>query len=96
MTQAAAELLKSLLELPERDRLAIADELYESVGDLETRSNEPFDWTTFIDERAAAADRGEFAEGTAFEVIERARRKVQLQDPTRSPFDSLLRQKTSY
>ena len=35
MSETATRLLQQLLELPEAERLQIADQLWESVGDLE-------------------------------------------------------------
>ena len=76
MTQLAQNLVNTLLELPEAERWAIADLLYESRWNSKLNSEDAAAWRAFLDERLAAADRGEFAEGTADDVIQRARESL--------------------
>ena len=76
MTQVAETMLNALLQLPEAERWAIADLLYESRWNAKLNSQDAAEWQAFIDERLAAADRGEFAEGTADDVIQRARESL--------------------
>lgn len=76
MTQTAETVLKSALQLPEDQRAEIADVLYESLWNTKLSDADAAAWDAFIDERLAQADRGEFAPGTAFDVIEEARRDL--------------------
>ncbi len=76
MTQIAETVLDALLELPEAERSAIADLLYESLWNTKLSSADAAAWQAFIEERLAEADRGDFAPGTAFDVIEEARRDL--------------------
>lgn len=73
MTQLAENLLSILLELPEAERWAIADLLYESRWNSKLSSADAAAWQALIEERLAEADRGDFAPGTPFDVIEEAR-----------------------
>lgn len=72
MIQHAENLVNALLELPEAERWAIADLLYESRWNSKLNSADAAAWQAFLDERIAEADRGDFAEGTADDVIQRA------------------------
>ena len=76
MTQVAESVLKSLLELPIEDRCEIADRVCESLWSTKLSSEEVADWQSFLEERIAAADRGEFAPGSAFEVIDEIGREL--------------------
>lgn len=75
MTQTAETMLKTLLELPEADRVAIANRLYDSV-EAAGLDADAAAWETFLEERIAAADRGDFAPGTPFDAIEEIRREL--------------------
>ena len=76
MTKTAETMLNALLELPEAERWAIADLLYESRWNTQLKADDAAAWRAFLDERLAAADRGDFAEGTADDVIRRARESL--------------------
>ena len=76
MTQTAETVLNSALQLPEEQRAEIADLLYESLWNAKLSSTDAVAWEAFIEERLAQADRGDFAPGTAFDVIEEARRDL--------------------
>ncbi len=76
MTQTAKTVLNSALQLPEEQRAEIANLLYESLWNTKLSSADTAEWQAFIEERLAEADRGEFAPGTAFDVIEEARRDL--------------------
>lgn len=76
MTQLAETMVKDLLKLPDDERSAIADLLYESLWNTKLSSADAAAWQAFIEERLAEADRGDFAPGTAFDVIEEARRDL--------------------
>ena len=75
MTKTAETMFDALLELPEAERVEIANRLIESVESPELDPDAAA-WEAFLEERLAAADRGEFAPGTAFDVIEEARRDL--------------------
>ena len=72
MTQTAETMLSALLELPEAERVEIANRLIDSVDSngLDPRAAE---WESFLEERLAAVDRGDFAPGNGFNVIEEIR-----------------------
>lgn len=76
MTQHAENLVNALLELPEAERWAIADLLYESRWNSKLNSADAAAWQAFLEERIAEADRGDFAEGTADDVIQRVRESL--------------------
>ena len=76
MTQVAETLLKSLLELSEADRVHVADRLYESIEEVEAYEEDSAAMRLLIEERLAEADRGEFAPGSAFEVLDEIRREL--------------------
>lgn len=76
MTLVAESMLKELLELPEDERSAIADLLYDSLWNTNLNAKDAAGWQAFLDERIAEADRGEFAEGTADDVSENIRREL--------------------
>ena len=76
MTQTAETVLNSALQLPEEQRAEIADLLYESLWNAKLPSTDAVAWEAFIEERLAQADRGDFAPGTAFDVIENVRRDL--------------------
>ena len=76
MTQVAETLLKSLLELSEADRVHVADRLYESIEEVEAYEEDSAAMRSLIEERLAEADRGEFAPGSAFEVLDEIRREL--------------------
>ena len=76
MTQIAETMLNALLELSESERSAIADLLYESLWNTKLSSVDAVAWEAFIEERLAQADRGDFAPGTPYDVIEEARRDL--------------------
>lgn len=76
MTQVAETLLKSLLELSEADRVHVADRLYESIEEVEAYEEDSAAMRALIEERLAEADRGEFAPGSAFEVLDEIRREL--------------------
>lgn len=76
MTQTAETVLKSALQLPEDQRAEVADLLYESLWNTKLSDTDTAAWQAFIEERLAAADRGEFAEGTADDVIQRVRESL--------------------
>ena len=76
MTKTAETMLDALLELPDAERSAIADLLYESLWNTKLSSADAAAWQAFIEERLAEADRGDFAPGTPFDVIEEARRDL--------------------
>ena len=67
-----AELLETLLELPRPERARLAHWLIESLERMGDSSNAETAWPAELDERLAAVDRGELAEGTAADVIRRA------------------------
>ena len=67
-----AELLETLLELPRPERARLAHWLIESLERTGDSSNAEAAWSAELDERLAAVDRGELAEGTAADVIRRA------------------------
>ncbi len=75
MTQIAENILQSLLELPEADRVAIANRLIDSVDSIEMDPVAAA-WEAFLEERIAAADRGDFSPGTPFDAIEEIRREI--------------------
>lgn len=75
MTQTAETMLDILLELPEADRVAIANRLFDSVEAIEPDADAAA-WETFLEERIAAADRGDFSPGTPFDAIEEIRREI--------------------
>ncbi len=75
MTQTAETMLDALLELPEADRVAIANRLIDSVDSVELEPDAAA-WEAFLEERLAAADRGDFSPGTPFDVIEEIRREI--------------------
>ena len=68
-----AELLETLLELPRPERARLAHWLIESLELTVDSSNAAATWSAELDERLAAVDRGELAEGTAADVLRRAR-----------------------
>ena len=76
MTQVAETLLKSLLELSEADRVHVADRLYESIEEVKAYEEDSAAMRLLIEERLAEADRGEFAPGSAFEVLDEIRREL--------------------
>ena len=76
MTQTAETVLNSALQLPEAQRAEIADLLYESLWNTKLSSADAVAWEAFIEERLAQADRGDFAPGTPYDVIEEARRDL--------------------
>ena len=76
MTQVAESLLKSLLEWSEADRVHVADRLYESIEEVEAYEEDSAAMRSLIEERLAEADRGEFAPGSAFEVLDEIRREL--------------------
>ena len=76
MTQTAETVLNSALQLPEEQHAEIADLLYESLWNAKLPSTDAVAWEAFIEERLAQADRGDFAPGTAFDVIENVRRDL--------------------
>ena len=76
MTQTAETVLNSALQLHEEQRAEIADLLYESLWNAKLPSTDAVAWEAFIEERLAQADRGDFAPGTAFDVIENVRRDL--------------------
>ena len=76
MTQIAESVWKSLQELSEQDRAEIAERIYESLGTAITPDADLAAWDDFLGERLAAADRGDFAPGSAFDVIEDVRREM--------------------
>ena len=76
MTQAAESVLQSVLNLPESDRREIVDRVCESLWNTELDADEELAWQAFLDERLAAADRGDFVTGTPYEVIEDIRREL--------------------
>ncbi len=76
MTKTSETMLNALLELPEAERWAIADLLYESRWNAKLNTEDAAAWRAFLDERLAAVDRGDFAEGTADDVIRRARESL--------------------
>lgn len=83
MTQVAETVLESILKLPVADRREIVDRLCESLWNMELEPDEELAWQNFINERLAAADRGDFAPGTAFDVIEEVRRELHQQREVR-------------
>ena len=76
MTPVAESVLKSLLELPEEDLCEIADRVCESLWNTKLNSEEAAEWQSFLEERIAEADRGDFAPGTPYDVIEETRRDL--------------------
>ena len=76
MTPVADNLVNALLELPEAERWAIADLLYESRWNSKLDTDDSAVWQAFLEERIAAADRGDFAPGSAFDVIDDIRREL--------------------
>ena len=76
MTQIAESVWKSLQELSDQDRAEIAERIYESLGTAITPEADLAAWDDFLGERLAAAHRGEFAPGSAFDVIEDVRREM--------------------
>lgn len=75
MTKIAETMLDTLLELSEADRVAIANRLIDSVDSVELDPDAAA-WETFLEERLAAADRGDFSPGTPFDAIEEIRREI--------------------
>ena len=78
MTQIVEDILKSFQDLPEEEQSAVVDLLCESLWKTKLKSADAEKWQVFLEERIVAADRGEFAEGTADEVIEGIRRELGL------------------
>jgi hypothetical protein len=76
MTQIAEEILKSFQGLPEDEQSAVVDQLCESLWKAKLKSVDAANWQAFLEERIAAADRGEFAEGTADDVFLRVRESL--------------------
>lgn len=76
MTQIAESVWKSLQELSEQDRAEIAERIYESLGTAMPPDSDLAAWDDFLGERLAAGDRGDFAPGSAFDVIEDVRREM--------------------
>ena len=76
MTQVAETALNSLLELSDAERAEIADWLYESLWKTKLNARDATAWETFLEQRIAEADRGDFAPGTPFDVIEETRRDL--------------------
>lgn len=76
MTQIAEEILKSFQELPEEEQCEVVDQLCESLWKTKLKSADAEDWQAFLEERIAAADRGDFAPGSAFDVIEEIRQEL--------------------
>lgn len=76
----SAELIETLLELPRPERARLAHWLIESLEPAVVSANAEAAWSAEIQERLAAVDRGEFAEGTAIDVIRRAREALK-QEP---------------
>jgi chorismate mutase len=76
MTQTAESVLKSLLELPEADRCEIMDRVSESLWNTQLNAEDAAAWQSFLEERIAAADRGDLAAGSAFDVVEEIRREL--------------------
>jgi hypothetical protein len=76
MTQIAEEILKSFQELPAEEQCEVVDQLCESLWKTKLKSADAEDWQTFLEERIAAADRGDFAPGSAFDVIEEIRQEL--------------------
>lgn len=73
MTQVAESILKMLLELPVSDRTEVVEQAYESLWNTKLNAEEAIAWQSFLEERIAEADRGDFAHGTPFDVIEEIR-----------------------
>ena len=76
MTQTAESVWKSLLELSDHERAEIAERIYETLGTASATDEEMTEWDDFLGERLAAVDRGNFAPGSAFDVIEDVRREM--------------------
>ncbi len=76
----SAELIETLLELPRPERARLAHWLIESLEPAVASANAEAAWSAELEERLAAVDRGEFAEGTADDVIRRAREALK-QEP---------------
>lgn len=76
MTQHAEDLVSALFELPEDERWAIADLLNESRWNSRLSALDAAAWHAFLDERLAAADRGDLAPGSAFDVIDEIRTEL--------------------
>ena len=76
MTQTAETVWESVLELPEHERAELAERIYESLGTASATDEEMAEWDDFLGERLAAVDRGDFAPGSAFDVIEDVRREM--------------------
>ena len=77
---SSAELIETLLELPRPERARLAHWLIESLEPAGPSANVEAAWVAELEERLAAVDRGEFAEGTASDVIRRARETLK-QEP---------------
>ncbi len=75
MTQSTETMLNVLLELPEAERIEIANRLIDSV-DRHELDPDAAAWEAFLEERLAAVDRGDFAPGTAFDAIEEIRSEL--------------------
>lgn len=76
MTPVAEDILKSFQHLPEEEQSAVVDLLCESLWSAKLKPADVANWQAFLEERIAAADRGDFAEGTADDVIQRVRESL--------------------
>lgn len=76
MTQTAETVLKSVFLLPEEQQAEIADRIYESLWHSKLDDADEAAWNAYVEERIAAADRGDFAPGSAFDVIEEIRQEL--------------------
>ena len=77
MTQVAETVLKSLLELSHDEQAEVMERYYELL-ELDGRG-----WNSLIEERLAAADRGDFVSGTPDEIIDGIRRELHLNRESR-------------
>lgn len=76
MTQIAEDILKYFQDLPEDEQSEVVDLLCESLWKTRLKSADAEEWQAFLEERIAAADRGDFAPGTPFDAIEEIRREL--------------------
>jgi hypothetical protein len=81
MTQLAESVLKSFLELPINDRCEIVDRACESLWNSKLEPEAAAAWQSFIEERLAAVDRGDFAPGSAFDVLDEISRELAEENP---------------
>lgn len=77
MTQVAETVLKSLMELSDDEQAEVMERFYESLDTTERG------WNAMINERLAAADRGDFVSGTPDEIIDDIRRELHLDRESR-------------